>query len=55
MPISTDGLLETILCGVGRILLILLLELAIIVADLFGFNTGPIVTARNAIATAPCP
>lgn len=55
MALSTDGLLETLLCELGRLLVFLLLTLAIIVADLFGFDTAPIVAARDAIATAECP
>jgi hypothetical protein len=55
MALSTDGLLETLLCELGRLLVFLLLTLAIIVADLFGFNTDAIVEARNEIATAECP
>ena len=52
MALSTDGLLETLLCELGRLLVFLLLTLAIIVADLFGFDTAPIVAARDAIAIA---
>lgn len=55
MPISTDGLLETLLCELGRLLVFLLLTVAIIVADLFGFDTTGIENARDAIATADCP
>jgi hypothetical protein len=55
LTLTQDGLLETILCELGRLVLFLLLTLAIIVADLFGFDTAPIEAARDAIATAECP
>ena len=55
LSITQDGLLETLLCELGRLVLFHLLTLAVIVADLFGFDTAPIVAARDAIATADCP
>ena len=55
LSITQDGLLETLLCELGRLVLFLLLTLTVIVADLFGFDTAPIVAARDAIATADCP
>ncbi|MBM4761165.1 hypothetical protein [Bacillus sp. B15-48] len=55
MVLSTDGLLETLLCELGRLLIFLLLTLAILVAGLFGFDPAPIRAARDAVATADCP
>ena len=55
LNLTQDGILETLLCELGRLVLFLLLTLAIIVADLFGFDPAPIVAARDAIATADMP
>ncbi|MFJ5761671.1 hypothetical protein ACIQAA_21670 [Neobacillus sp. NPDC093182] len=53
--LQDGGILENLLCELGRLVLFLLLTLAIIVAELFGFDPAPIVAARDAIATAECP
>ena len=55
LNLTQDGIVETLLCELGRLILFLLLTLAILVADLFGFDPAPIIAARDAIATAPCP
>ncbi len=52
MAFGTDGLLENILFEIGRILVLILLALAAIVARLFGLDTAPIVAAREAICAA---
>ena len=55
LNLTQDGIVETLLCELGRLVLFLSTYSCYLVAHLFGFDPAPIIAARDAIATAACP